>query len=239
MVAMDRIINTGGKILITFLLLIQIPACSVHKNIVEKKQKAFSVLGLGDSITEGGPDFFSYLFPLDSLLKQRGYQARFIGPRSSVLHGDTLHHAGFSGKTAEFLAKTIDSIYAAFPADIVLLHSGHNHFQEEAPINGIIRAQQKIIQVIKTKNAKAVIFVAGVITSGKLPKYAYIPELNLSIKNMVDAMQDASIIFVDQQQQWDWNQHTIQDKVHPNQKGAIVIAGNWLNALIKLLPKQQ
>jgi acetyl esterase len=236
---MKRKYSTNGKFLILFLVLMQISACSVHKNMMEKKQKAFSVLGLGDSITEGGPDFFSYLFPLDSILKQNGYQAHFIGPRFSVLQGDTLHHAGFSGKTAEFLAKSVDSIYAAFPADIVLLHSGHNHFQEEAPIGGIIQAQQKIIEVIKSKNPKVVLLVAGVITSGKLPKYAYIPELDLSIKKMVDAMQDASIIFVDQQQQWDWNRHTIQDKVHPNQTGARVIASNWYDAMIKVLNKQQ
>ncbi|MEO6731389.1 MAG: GDSL-type esterase/lipase family protein [Ferruginibacter sp.] len=236
---MARIYSNRSKVLVVLLVVMQISACSVHKNIMKKKQKAFSVLGLGDSITEGGPDFFSYLFPLDSLLKQHGYQPRFIGPRSSVLHGDTLHHAGFSGRTAEFLAKSIDSIYTAFPADIVLLHSGHNHFQEEAPIDGIIRAQQKIVRVIKSKNPNAVVFVAGVITSGKLPKYGYIPELDLSIKKMVDSMQDASIIFVDQQQQWDWNMHTIQDKVHPNKTGAGVIASNWLNAMIKVLNRKQ
>lgn len=235
---MEGIVSIRTKILLALFVLMQISACSVHKNMMEKKQKAFSVLGLGDSITEGGPEFFSYLFPLDSLLKQQGYKPRFVGPGFSVLHGDTLHHAGFSGKTAEFLAKTIDSIYAAFPADIVLLHSGHNHFQEESPIAGIIRAQQKIIQVIKRKNPKAVVFVAAVIASGKLPKYAYIPELNLAIKKMVDTMQDESIIFVDQQQGWDWNIHTIQDKVHPNQTGALVIAKNWLDAMIKVINKQ-
>jgi len=237
--AMKKHFNPGPKIYMLFLVLLQISACSVHKNVMETKQKAFSILGLGDSITEGGPDFFSYLFPLDSLLKQHGYQSNFIGPRFSILHGDTLHHAGFSGKTTEFLAKSIDSIYAAFPADIVLLHSGHNHFQEEAPIGGIIQAQQKIIRVIKSKNPKAIIFVAGVITSGKLPKYAYIPDLDLSIKKMVDSMHDASITFVDQQQQWDWNIHAIQDKVHPNKTGALVIATNWFDAMIKEFNKQQ
>jgi acetyl esterase len=225
------------KFLMVFFALIQVSACSVHKNIIDKRQKVVSILGLGDSITEGSADFFSYLFPLDSLLRKNGYQTRFVGPRSSVLHGDTLHHFGFGGKTAEFLAKSIDSVYTAFPTDIVLLHSGHNHFQEENPIDGIIQAQHTIIQTIKNKNPKAVIFVAGVITSGKLPKYAYIPELDSAINNMVDEMHNASIIFVNQRQHWDWNIHTIQDKVHPNKTGALVIAGNWFDALIKVLHK--
>src|SRR5688572_22765178 len=148
---MKNYFSQSLKILMLLLVLMQISACSVHKNILEKKEKAFSVLGLGDSITEGGPDFFSYLFPLDSLLKQNGYQTHFIGPRLAILKGDTLHNAGFSGKTAEFLAKSIDSVYAVYPADIILLHSGHNHFQEEAPVGGIIQAQQKIIQDVKSK----------------------------------------------------------------------------------------
>ncbi|MEO5681763.1 MAG: GDSL-type esterase/lipase family protein [Chitinophagaceae bacterium] len=217
-------------ILIAFAWLMPAAACSVHKH-VPSRQAAFSVLGLGDSITEGGADFSSYLFPLDSLLKKAGYQPRFIGPRFSVQDNDTLHHAGFSGKTAEYLAKTIDSLYTAFPADIVLLHAGHNHFAEEAPIPGIIEAQKKIISTIRSKNSGAVILVAGVITSGKLPKYAYVPDLDLAISSMVDSIHQSSIIFVNQQNGWNWQQHSIQDKVHPNKTGARIIAANWLKAI--------
>lgn len=226
--------NTGDKV--SF----QITAIRQDGNTVDfpvktmnmSKKDTYSVLGLGDSITEGGPNFSTYLFPLDSLLKSAGYSMYFIGPRVSKHNGDTVFHSGFSGKTAEFLAKVIDSIYTAFPADIVLLHSGHNHFVEESPIPGIIQAQKKIIQTIKSHNPNAVIFVAGVITSGKLPKYAYIPALDIEIKKMVEELHDASIVFVDQQQHWDWNIHTIDDKVHPNSTGALVIANNWLNAIL-------
>lgn len=198
----------------------------------------FSILGLGDSITEGGPEFYSYLFPLDSLLKQAGYQPHFVGTRRSVQHGDTLSHAGFSGKTAEFLAAHIDSIYSAWPADIVLLHSGHNHFQEEAPVPGIIQAQRTIIQSIKKINPKARILVAGVITSGKLPKYEYIPELNASIKKMVDSLNDPAVVYVEQREQWNWATHTIHDKVHPNRAGANLIASHWFRAISDLFNKK-
>jgi lysophospholipase L1-like esterase len=203
------------------------------------KKGTLTILGLGDSITEGGPEFFSYLFPLDSLLRQAGYQPRFIGPRRSVQNGDTLYHAGFSGKTAEFLAAHIDSIYSAFPADIVLLHAGHNHFQEETPVPGIIQAQRTIIQTIKKKNPNALVLVAGVITSGKLPKYGYIPELDASIERMVDAAQDPTVVFVNQSEQWDWTRYTIYDKVHPSRAGAGVIAARWLETMRSVLNKKQ
>lgn len=205
---------------------------------INNDKRKFTILGLGDSITEGGPNFFSYLFALDSLLKQAGYQPEFIGPRRSIQEGDTLYHSGFSGHTAEFLAAHIDSIYAAFPADVVLLHAGHNHFNEEAPVPGIIKAQRSIIAAIKKKNPHALIFVAGVITSGKLPKYDYIPALDKAIKAMVDSLQDARIVFVDQQQLWDWSRYTISDKVHPNRTGACIIATNWFNAITDTLNKK-
>jgi lysophospholipase L1-like esterase len=223
-------------------VLVYMPALSQQQAVVEKQKKKLSILGLGDSITEGGPDFFSYLFPLDSLLKQAGYQAQFIGPRRSVQHGDTLYHSGFSGRNAEFLAARIDSIYTAFPADIVLLHAGHNHFNEESPVRGIINAQRTVIQTIRKKNPRALIFVAGVITSGKLPKYEYIPALDASIKQLVDSLQDASVIFVDQRNQWNMADHTIYDKVHPNRTGAGIIATNWFRALDEaesLLPARE
>ncbi|HEY4287826.1 MAG TPA: SGNH/GDSL hydrolase family protein [Puia sp.] len=199
---------------------------------------ALSILGLGDSITEGGPGFFSYLFPLDSLLKAAGWRASFVGPRRSVQDGDTLYHAGFSGRTAEFLAAHIDSIYTAFPADIVLLHAGHNHFVEESPVGSIIQAQRNIIRSIKKINPRALILVAGVITSGKLPKYEYIPELNGAIRRMVDSLKDPTVVFVDQSLEWDWTRYTINDKVHPNRAGAGVIATHWFGAMAGLVSKR-
>lgn len=223
---------------ILFICLIAFQAgCSVQ-NRTMKTNKGIRILGLGDSITEGGPDFYSYLFPLDSLLSEAGRPHVFIGPRSSVQNGHILHHAGFSGKTAEFLAKQIDSIYSTFPADIVLLHAGHNHFQEENPVPGIVRAQKTIIETIRRKNRNAQILVAGVITSGKLPKYAYIPDLNIAIREMVGSFSDPGVRFVDQQEDWNWADDTIEDKVHPNRKGALVIAGQWFDSLKDLLNKK-
>lgn len=222
--------NKMPAMLMMLVVLIQIPACSVHKQNLSSK-KHFTILGFGDSITEGGPDFYSYLFPLDSMLRSRGYDAQFIGPRTSVLHGDTLHHSGYSGRNAEYLAARADSIYSLYPADLVLLHAGHNHFVEEAPVPGIIKAQRAIIQTIRRIKPSAVIMVAAVITAGKLPKYEYIPSLNESIRKMVEAYHDPNIRFVDQQKGWSWEQYTIGDKVHPNKAGAGILASKWFDAI--------
>lgn len=194
-------------------------------------------MGLGDSITEGGGSFQCYLFPLWQKLFTAGYNFEFIGPRESACRIGSLRHSGFSGKNAEYLDSVVDSIYRKYPADIVLLHAGHNHFDTEKPVPGIIAAYESIISKIRKINPHATILMAQAITSGKLPKYAYIPVLNDSIDAMVKRLDNKQIIRVDQAKGFDWKQHTVSDKVHPNPAGAEIMAETWFKTLKKVLDK--
>lgn len=206
----------------------------VH-NKHQATQKRFSILGLGDSITEGGNDFQSYLYFLWEKLYIAGYEFDFIGPHASKCRIGTINNSGFSGKNAEFLEAHIDSIYRKYPADIVLLHAGHNHSVDEKPIDGIIAAQQSIISKIVSINPNVKIFVAKVIPSGKLPKYSYIQELNKRIALMVKRQKSKNIILIDQANGFNWRKLTIADKVHPNLAGAERMADIWFKSLIKHL----
>lgn len=203
---------------------------------MENAQKRYTVLGLGDSITEGGENFQSYLYPLWEKLFTAGYNFDFIGPRTSRCRIGTLNHCGFSGKAAEFLNGQIDSLYLQYQADIVLLHAGHNHFESEKPVNGIIASQEAMIHKILGINPRAKILVAQVICSGKLPKYSYIPELNNRIAQMVSRLNLPNVILVDQSNGFDWQTHTISDRVHPNEAGANKMAEVWFDALKKAVP---
>ena len=201
----------------------------------EKKQERFTLMGLGDSITEGADFFTCYLYPLWEKLFTAGYQFDFIGPRESKCRIGTLRHCGFSGKNVEFLESKIDSIYRLYPADIVLLHAGHNHFAEEKPISGMIASYRSIISKIQAINPKVRILIAQVIPSGKLPKYSYIPELNKRIAEMVASLDSKHVFMVDQAQDFDWQKYTIHDKVHPNKDGAEKMATVWFEALKNVL----
>lgn len=228
------------KMILLTTIVMGLSSCTIRKNAPEAKlQKEFTILGYGDSITEGGAEFFSYLFPLDSMLKSAGYKASFIGPRKSQQEGKTLMHFGNSGKTAEYVAARADSVYSLYPADVVLLHAGHNHFIEEAPVAGIVNAQRSIIQTITGKNPAALVLVAGVITSGKLPKYEYIPDLNIAIKAMVESLHNKNVLFVDQSVGWDWEKYTISDKVHPNRAGATRMAGKWFEVIRRVAGRER
>ncbi|MDR1222081.1 MAG: GDSL-type esterase/lipase family protein [Tannerella sp.] len=207
-----------------------------NEGVIKNLQKtnipdtALTILGLGDSITEGGSGFCSYLFPLWKQLTDAGYRIRFVGPRRTAYDGQTLEHAGFGGKTAEYLNSVIDTLYKNYPADVVLLHAGHNHFDDEQPVQGIVSACESIIEKIKSINPDAKIFIAQVIPSGKLPKYAYIAELNKQIVIMAERMH---VTPVNLAEGFVWQQHTVSDKVHPNPSGAEKMAAVWFEALKK------
>ncbi|MDD2305820.1 MAG: alpha/beta hydrolase fold domain-containing protein [Prolixibacteraceae bacterium] len=208
-----------------------------EKSTVEDSPKRFTIMGIGDSITEGGANFQSYLFPLLERLFTAGYQFDLVGPRAAKCRIGTLNHGGFSGKNAEFLDAHIDSTYRQYPADVVLLHAGHNHFDTEKPVTGIVRAQESIIRKIQAINPDVKILVAQVIPSGKLPKYSYIQELNKGIANAIEKMHNPNVILVNQAKGFDWQKHTINDRVHPNEAGAEQMAEVWFQALQQILPK--
>ena len=204
------------KALYLYLILFFLLCCSVTTTGQEKKQERFTLMGLGDSITEGADFFTCYLYPLWEKLFTAGYQFDFIGPRESKCRIGTLNHCGFSGKNVEFLESKIDSLYRLYPADIVLLHAGHNHFVEEKPVPGMIASYRSIINKIQAINPNVRILIAQVIPSGKLPKYSYIPELNEKIAEMVAGLNSGQVFLVNQAQGFNWQDYTVHDKVHPN-----------------------
>jgi hypothetical protein len=56
-------IHNWIKTVLMIAVLTQLPSCAIQKNAAsEKLNKGFTILGFGDSITEGGPDFFLIYF---------------------------------------------------------------------------------------------------------------------------------------------------------------------------------
>lgn len=193
--------------------------------------QSITIMGIGDSITEGGAKFYSYLGPLSDLLHSAGLDFELIGEKQACIGPYKYRHSGYSGKTAEFIEEHVSEIYRNNKADIVLIHSGHNYFSDKYPVKTIVAANKSMIMKISEINPKVQIFVAGVINSGKLPKYSYIDDLNKGIKSMIDDLRYENVFFVDLRDGFDWHIHTVSDKVHPNLLGAHVMACNWFKAI--------
>lgn len=207
-----------------------------------EEQKVYRIMPVGDSITEGGQTFSSYRYPLWVKLFTAGYLVEFVGSRTSDSRIGPLHHEGYSGKNAEYIAGNLGKSFRANPADIVLIHAGHNHTNTEAPVRGIVAATESMIRTVRGINPKVVVLLAQVIPSGKLPKYDYIPELNRELDRLAAQLDTPQqpVKIVNQADGFNWQTDTIDDQVHPNARGAEKMAECWFEVLTNVMvaPKQ-
>jgi acetyl esterase/lipase len=203
------------------------------------EQKIYRILPVGDSITEGSGTFSNYRYPLWEKLFAAGYLIEFVGSRSSDTRVGPLRHEGYGEKNTEFLVGVVERYFHTNSADILLIHSGHNHTNTEAPVPGIVAATEKMIRAARGANPKVTVLVAQVITSGKLPKYEYIPELNVELGKLAGRMNspESPVIAVNMADGFDWRTDTIADHVHPNAIGADKMAAKWFAALTNVLEK--
>ena len=192
-----------------------------------------TLLCIGDSITQGGPTFVGYRQVLIPELRKRGIPFECIGPQRD----ETSAHAGYGGKNTAYLKSISQEIYQKFPADIVLIHSGHNSFSKDKPVPGILADTEAIIRNIHAINPKAKVLLAQVIPSGKLPKYDYIPDLNKQLPELAKRLnqEGMSVTIVNVGEGFDWHNDTVEDQVHPSASGARKMADQWLKALLPLL----
>lgn len=213
--------------------------------VVSVGAKTTTIMPLGDSITEGSNGTFEvYRYPLMAKLVAAGYDVAFVGGKTTQAKADSplgvLRHEGYSGKNVAFLNGRFAEIYRQNPADIVLLHAGHNQFADQMPVPGMLRDTRDIIGKARAINPRVIFLVAQVIPSGKLPKYSYIPEYNAGIAALAAELSTPTqpVVLVDQSDGFDWKTDTIDDRVHPNARGAEKMAARWFSALEKILPRK-
>jgi lysophospholipase L1-like esterase len=196
------------------------------------------LMAVGDSITAGADFFSNYRYPLWKKLSAAGYAIEFTGSQAGETPAGPLPHEGYGGKNTEWLAQNVPAHFRAQPADIVLLHSGHNHSVEEQPVRGILGATEQLIAAFREINPQVTILLAQVIPAGKLPKYSYLTELNTGLAALAARLDRPGqrIVLVDQSAGFDWRTDTVEDHVHPNARGAEKMAEAWFTALRGVLP---
>jgi len=211
---------------------------SIDKSAVLKT----TIMPLGDSITEGGGGFVVYRYSLMAKLAAAGYNVEFVGSHATRSQPNSpfgeLWHEGHSGQNIEYIDQNMDAFYRQNPAEIILLHSGHNHFEEEKPVAGMLAATRSVINKARAVNPHVTVLLAQVITSGKQPKYSYIPEFNQALVPLAAELNkpESPVILVNQADGFDPQTDTIADRVHPSASGAEKMAEKWFQALKKILP---
>ena len=202
-------------------------------------QKIYRIMPVGDSITEGGSSFSNWRYPLWEKLYTAGYLVEYVGLRTSPSRIGELHHEGYGGKNSGFLAATVPANFRKHPADIVLIHAGHNQFADQKPIPRIVKDTEALISGLREVNPKVAILLAQPITSGKLPKYSYIPDLHPELTRLAKRLDrpDSRVIIVPQGEGFDFTKDTVADLVHPNSSGAAKMTERWFEALVKVMEK--
>ncbi len=192
------------------------------------------IMAVGDSITAGGKTFSVYRPLLAERLRAAGYAVEFVGSQG----GAGERHEGYGGKNIEFVARTVPANFARTPADLVLLHAGHNHFDTERPVPGMLAATEELIAALRALNPRVVVLLGQVIPSGKLPKYSYLPEFNAGLAVLAARLHSPAqpVRLVDHAAGFVWETDTIADLVHPNAVGAAKMAARWFEALQAVLP---
>ena len=198
---------------------------------VSAQKRHYTIMCMGDSLTQGGDTHTSYHYPLWQMLDGAGYDFEFVGPNSRTFDEGVIRNCGFGGRTTEYLAERTGELYGNNPADIVLLFCSGNHFIEEKPVPGIIDAYESIIREIESINPDVRILVGYGVHFGKLPKYSYIPDLDKEVQKMVKRLNDKSLTAVNIGRNYDWKTGAIEDKVHTTYEGAQTLAKEWFEAL--------
>ena len=145
------------------------------------------------------------------------------------------------------MASRLANVFPGNPADIVIIHSGHNLNKTElvldsaglaTVINTAETATRSMITICRNTNPKVRIILSKVIPAGKLPKYSYIPAMNTRLGEIAAELNTPAqpVIIVDQETGFDWQTDTISsDLVHPNASGAAKMAAKYFSALVPLL----
>ena len=178
---------------------------------------------------------------MNSLLGAAGYRYDFVGSKTNTQGGVTLKHEGYAGKRADEIAGFLATNFPNHIADIVLIHAGHNNdatVDSEATIlNRVETATRSMVATCRTHNPDVIVLLAQVITSSKLPKYSYIPNLNIRLAEVAAELHSAAqpVWIVNQAEGWDHVADTVTDQVHPTEAGATKMANKWFAALQPLL----
>jgi len=206
--------------------------------------KTITIMPVGDSITEGSDAFVVYRSSLFQKLQSAGYSVTFVGSRKrGSFRGDalTLNHEAYSGQNVSQITAKFEALYQQNPADILLIHAGHNQFADQKPVPKMLEDTRSMIKMAQKINPRVTVLLAQVIPSGKLPKYAYIPELNGKLIPLAAKLNSPEhpVVIVNQAEGFNWETDTISDHVHPNKNGAEKMAARWFESLQKVLPNPQ
>lgn len=219
----------------------------------------FKILPLGDSLTQGSPDFpGGYRGPLRERLVQEGFAIDFVGSRTVNSEGlPDPEHEGHPGFRTEFLrtgcttdhssARPLAETLSTYRPDAILLLDGTNNLYFDAPE---VAAEEirRLAEIIFAYSNEVHLLLGTIlpILPGPKPWNCVIPgdvtlrvqKYNLLLGGMVKKFKQAghSVILVDLYPCCQGPGDLLADGVHPGQAAVRRMSEAWFQGLQSLIP---
>jgi len=202
------------------------------------------ILPLGDSITQGDAEHFTYRYPLWQMLLERACAFDFVGSMNTNRYDSVPDwpdfqgqpfdpdHEGHWGWTTRELVDGLPDWLPLYSFDVVLLHAGTNDiFLEETLENATANVEQ-MVDILRQSNPDAVILLAQIIPTGYATENERIVPFNGMREELADELddEDSPVIVVDMYNALDPEIH-LWDGLHPNEEGETIMAEEWLRGL--------
>ena len=199
------------------------------------------LMPIGDSITQGWSDRYSYRYPLWKKLIDAGASVDFVGsldqnykgsPEWPVYRGlafDSDHEGHWGWRVDEILLE-IDRWLLSNTPDVVLLHLGTNDIFQSNGVESTLSELSELITRLRSASPEVVIFLAQVIGADR--NDTLLQELNSGIASLASTLTTSGspVLLVDQYSGFDPAQDAY-DGVHPNSQGEEKMAVKWFDAL--------
>lgn len=193
---------------------------------------------LGDSITRGRIDHWSYRRDLETALTGASCAFDFVGSASgpSSGPGDPLvdrDHDGHSGLRTDEIRNRMDNWMPGNDHDWALVHVGTNDILQGTSITAARANIADIIDILRSANANVGVLLAQVIPNHP-ENEADVAALNDAIVSVAaekDQPSVSPVIVVDHYSGYDTFTHNY-DQIHPNDAGEALMAQRWFEALL-------
>ena len=243
-------------ILITLVVLVSINQA--------RADRVYKILLLGDSITHAEINRASYRYFLWKKLIDAGINFDFVGSMNTQLDTyskgktpqpdykgqsfDKDHEGHFAWEVNHIWggrnpnnntgSGSLGDWMQAYDFDIALVHLGSNDAFQGQDNNQTLNELKAIVAKLREDNSNVVTLLARIIPTSKGKREAAaVEQLANMIPGIIDEVntEESPVILVDMFEGFDVNELTY-DGVHPNEKGEMLMADRWFNAIMEALP---
>lgn len=222
--------------------------------------QTWTILPLGDSITQAEVNRASYRYPLWKMLVDSELEFDFVGslekqqdryskgtPPQPDYRGQSFDrdHEGHFGWNTDEIIKGRDfdngsgsgklaEWVKGYEADIVLLHLGTNDAFNRQSNASTVTELKEIIRILRQDNPEVIVLLAKLIPAQHKPGNAQaVASLNEAIPQVEEDMNSerSPVILVDHFSGFDAESETY-DGVHPNPAGEQKMAKRWFDAIM-------